>query len=206
MSVPLLFVGRSFARRAAARIATSVTVLPPDWRPTLIVALGCPPLSRSGAPSRFLIGRAEAAAAAHHALGGPTILCSGRVRGGTAARHPGDPTTTASGRGPIEDEPEALAALIERANVPPDRIARDREALRTLDSIDFLVRHHGHERILLVSQAYHLPRVLHLARARGLDAFGLVAPGPAPGRRERLREALGRLRALFDVGFGPRGR
>ena len=181
--------------------------------PTLIVALGCPPRTRSGRPSRYLIGRASAAAAAFHSLckdrredlgEGPRaklrevpILCSGRI----TAPGPGENAGTDE-----TDEAEALAVLLEAARVPRASILFDRRAARTIDTIHHLAEHHGSARILIVTQAFHLPRALFLARARGLEAWGLAAPGPTPGWRGQLREGLGRMRAVWDVGIRWRRR
>jgi SanA protein len=176
------------------RILASLDALAAIDPPDLIVALGCPPRTRSGRPSRYLEGRARAAAAAHHVLGGRPILCTGRVRPASAGETEGS------------DEVEALVGLLVAARIPDGAILRDRAAIRTIDSIDHLAREHADRRLLLVSQAFHLPRVLYLARSRGLDAWGLAAPGPSPGWRGRLREQLGRLRAVWDVGVARRGR
>lgn len=176
------------------RILDSLDALAGIDPPDLIVALGCPPRTRSGRPSRYLDGRARAAADAHHALGGRPILCTGRVRPASAGGVEGS------------DEVEALVALLVAACIPEDVILRDREAVRTIDSIDHLAREHADRRVLLVSQAFHLPRVLYLARSRGLDAWGLTAPGPMPGWRGQWRERLGRARAVWDVGVARRGR
>ena len=163
-------------------------------RADLIVALGCPPRARNGRPSPYLVGRARASAAAYHTLGNVPILCSGRVV-------PAKDAPAAS-----SDEAEALAELLIAAGVPRDSMRFDRDAARTIDTIDHLARGYADKRILLVSQPFHLPRILFLARARGLDAWGLAAPGPIPGWRGRLREVLGRLRAVWDVAVLRRGR
>lgn len=169
-------------RRARARRlpVTALSALPTDARPSLIVVLGCPPRTRRGHASRYLTGRAEAAAAAYHALRTVPILCSGRA-------------------GAEGDEIEALIALLEAARVPRAALRFDPAALRTIDTIDHLALRYGGERILLVTQPFHLPRTLFLARARALEAWGLPAPGPKPGWRTRLREGLGQLRAVWDV-------
>ena len=176
------------------RILSSIDSLAAGARPDLIVALGCPPRTHSGRPSGYLIGRARAAAAAYHALGGVPILCSGR----TGAAH-SDGTEGS-------DEAEALASLLVAANVPRESLLFDREATRTIDTIDHLAQWHAGSRIVLVSQRFHLPRVLFLARSRYLDAWGLPAPGPTPGLRGQLREGLGRLRAVWDVAITRRSR
>lgn len=185
-------VARRLERRARARSVADVDALPVDARPDLLVVLGCPPSTRRGRANPHLLTRAAAAARAYHALGGIEVLCSGHARAPDA-----DPT----GSG---DEATALARLLAAAGVPPATIRLDRRARRTLDTIDYLAEHHARARLLIVSQAFHLPRVLFLARARALDAWGLAAPGPRPRGRNRLREALGRLRALFDVFVAPR--
>lgn len=182
-----LGASRRFAAQAVSRTVPSPTALPAEGHPDLVVVLGCPTHTRAGHPSRFLAGRAVAGAAAYHALGEPPVLCSGR------------------GGADSDDESAALAALLGAQRVPLAKIALDRGARRTLDTLDYLAEHHPHERILLVTQAFHLPRVLFLARSRRLDAWGLVAPGPAPGWRARRREELGQLRALWDVALGRRG-
>ncbi len=155
--------------------------------PTLIVALGCPPRTPSGRPNRHLIGRATAAAAAFHHLREVPVLCSGRAPG------PGESEGA--------DEAEALATLLETARVPRTSILFDRRAARTIDTIEHLAEHHRDDRILIVTQAFHLPRALFLARMQGLEAFGLAAPGPTPGWRGELREGLARMRAIWDVGI-----
>lgn len=175
------------------RVLSSLDSLATDVRPDLVVALGCPPRSRNGRPSGYLIGRVRAVAAAYHALGGVPILCSGRGEDmlGSARSQRAE----SEGR----DEVEALAALLVAANVPREALLFDRRAQRTIDTIDHLADRHPGARIVLVSQPFHLPRVLYLARSRRLDAWGLPAPGPTPGPRGQLREGLGRLRAVWDV-------
>jgi SanA protein len=90
------------------------------------------------------------------------------------------------------------AALI-TAGVPSCEIGVDGRAARTIDSIDHVALYHCDEPVVFVSQAFHLPRVLYLARDRGLDAWGLAASGRLRGLRPRLRETLARLRAIIDL-------
>jgi len=88
--------------------------------------------------------------------------------------------------------------------VPRAAIRLDRAALRTIDSVDHLAAHYAGVPVLLVSQPFHLPRLLFLAQCRGVVAWGLDAPGPRPGLRTRLREDFACLRALADVGIARR--
>jgi len=186
-----IMISFTLERRARRRSIRSLAEL---GRADLIVALGCPPKTRNGRPSPYLVGRARATAAAYHTLGNVPILCSGRVVPANSA-HSGS-----------SDEAEALAELLIAAGVPRESMLLDRDAARTIDTIDHLARGYAGKRIVLVSQPFHLPRILFLARARGLDAWGLAAPGPTPGWRGRLREGLGRLRAVWDVAVARRGR
>ena len=142
--------------------------------------LGCTPRLRSGTLNRYFTERAASAAAAYHARPDRRILCTGRVA------KDGD------------DEAEALLELLASASVPRSAIDLDRESERTIDSIDFVATHHPDRPILFVTQAFHMPRVLFLARRRGLEAWGLVARGPRPGIRVRTREYLAWTRALLD--------
>ncbi|MFO0689602.1 MAG: ElyC/SanA/YdcF family protein [Myxococcota bacterium] len=186
----IALLSSALERHARARRVASAAALPDPRRPDLIVVLGCPPRARDGRPNRHLTGRARAAAEAFHALGSVPLLCSGRGLEGASER----------------DEVEALAALLAEAGVPPTALRFDRAARRTIDTIDHLAAHHADARILLVTQAFHLPRTLFLARTRGLDVWGLAAPGPEPGWRGRLREGLGQLRAIADVARSRRSR
>jgi len=164
-------------RSTAVRILTTLDGLP---RNTLIVALGCPPVTRSGRPNRYLLGRVAAAAEAYHRDPSRDVLCTGR-------RQPDG-----------IDEAKTLAQELIRAGVAESSIALDSSSRRTIDSIAHLRSAHRSRPILLVTQAYHLPRALFLARRAGLDAYGWPANSPRPDRRARTREALSRVRAILE--------
>jgi len=173
----LFAAGRGIERVSRTRLLRSLDSLPESAR---IVVLGCRPLARDGGPNLLLVGRVAAAAAAYHRATDGRVLCSGRL----------DPCG-------LHEADEMTRALV-AAGVPRKAIELDRDASRTLDSIRYLQAHHAEEPIVLVSQAFHLPRALFLAERAGLEASGLPAGGPRPARRVRLREALARARAVFD--------
>ena len=179
----LLLLASHLAARRIDRIAGSRTLASLGEIPenTRIVVLGCTPRLRTGHPNRYFTERAAAAAAAYHHDPRTRILCTGRVGGDGI------------------DEAEALAELLVSARVPRSAIDIDAGSERTIDSIDFVASHDANRPILLVTQAFHMPRALYLARRRGLDAWGLVARGPEPGIRGRARERLARIRALLDL-------
>jgi vancomycin permeability regulator SanA len=71
-----------------------------------------------------------------------------------------------------------VAAMQGRAiseGVPPSLVNLDYAGLRTYDSCYRAAAIFGIHRATLVTQRYHLPRALFLARSFGIDAVGLVA-------------------------------
>jgi len=178
-------------QRSADRTAASLDQLPSGAR---IVVLGCPTHSRSGDPNRYFVARIAAAAAAYH-------HAASRADSADFATH----RLLCSGWDAQGEATELCEALI-GAGVPRDEISIDGKAARTIDSIRHVATHHADERIVFVSQAFHLPRVLYLARDRDLDAWGLRAKGRLHGLRPQLREALARLRAIVEIGMRMRRR
>lgn len=197
-SLALLIVGLPIAasvwmrRRSAGRTPASLDELPADAR---IVVLGCPARSRTGDPNRYFVSRISAAAAAYH----HSESRSHRKIDGARSR------VLCSGWDAHGEATELAEALI-AAGVASERLSVDGRAARTIDSIDYVAIQHADEKIVFVSQAFHLPRVLFLARSRGLDAWALRAEGRLHGLRPRLRETFARLRSIIDLGLrsGPR--
>lgn len=104
------------------------------------------------------------------------------------------------------DEPTAMrAGLIERG-VPARVIYRDPAGFRTLDSVQRARDVFGLKRLVIVSQDFHLARALYLARAAGLDAWGLEAATATREWREELIIIGSALLAYFDVWRGRRAR
>ena len=94
------------------------------------------------------------------------------------------------------------------AGVPAARIYRDYAGFRTLDSIVRAKEIFGQERVIVVSQPFHLSRALFLARWHGLDDDGFAA-ADVPlrfGVRTYLREIAARVAAILDLlrGTEPR--
>jgi SanA protein len=90
------------------------------------------------------------------------------------------------------------------AGVPPQRIYRDYAGFRTLDSVLRARSIFGQERVIVVSQRFHLERAIFLAAENGLSFQGFEAKD-APLRYEvttKIREAGARLWALSDVLIG----
>jgi SanA protein len=136
-----------------------------------------------GVPSRELAARLETALALHRAGRVGKIVVSGLVTGNY-------------------DEPHAMAAWLEARGVPPADIVVDgggRRTSATMANASAL----GVRSALIVSQGYHLPRALYLARHAGIDALGVPAPARRNGWLDRLRpfvrETAARVEALVEV-------
>lgn len=103
------------------------------------------------------------------------------------------------------NEPRDMKNDLVARGIPANLITCDFAGLRTLDSVQRVVRVFGQSRVVLVSQRFHLQRALFLADHAGLSAVGLVAdevPSTWWRLRARLREILARDAAIVDVVFG----
>ena len=175
------------ADRADDRIASSIESLTPE---DVGLVLGSSRLLRGNLANPYFDNRIEAAAALFKSGKVKYLVVSGnQARGGREAGGYDEPT----------DMRDALVA----AGVPPQRIYRDYAGFRTSD----LLRARsvfGQERVIVVSQRFHLERALFLAAEHGLSFQGFEAKD-APFRYDfttKIREAGARLWALSDVAIG----
>ena len=145
-------------------------------------------LNPDGSPSPFLAGRLEVAKALYDSGRARVILVSGDNR---VASH---------------DEPTAMRDWLLARGIPADAVVRDFAGRDTYDSCTRAGRIFGVERVLVVSQGYHLPRAVTTCRAVGLDAEGVgdwtarrySAQWTAGDRREKLAAA----KTVLDVVTG----
>lgn len=110
------------------------------------------------------------------------------------------------------DEPAVMAAWLESRGVPARDIVLDRGGYRTAASMADAAAM-GVRSLLVVSQPYHLPRALYLARHAGIDAVGVPAregTRPLPNLiHVTAREAAARAETVVEVlirgvrGAGP---
>ena len=108
-----------------------------------------------GTPSSFLAARLEL---------GRRLLEAGTVR---VLLLSGDASA------PEYDEPAAMRTYLVAAGVPAERLVLDPYGYDTYDSCVRAGRVFGVQRLIVVTQAYHLPRAVATARAVGLDAVGV---------------------------------
>ena len=136
-------------------------------------------LNPDATPSPFLAGRLEVARALYASGRARVILVSGDNR---VANY---------------DEPTAMRDWLVAHDVPADAVVRDFAGRDTYDSCTRAKRIFGVERVLVVSQGYHLPRAVTTCRAVGLDAEGVgdwtaqryPAQWSAGARREKVAAA-----------------
>ena len=167
---------------ASTRAATASGAEAAPVRPYAIV-LGNR-VFEDGSPSRELAARLETALAVYRAGRAGKVIVSGRIG--------------ADGY----DEPDAMAAWLRARGVPAGDIIVDggghRTAATMADAAALGVR-----AALVVTQGYHLPRSLYLARHAGIDAMGVPAPArTAAGLlavKVFFREALARAETLLEV-------
>lgn len=93
--------------------------------------------------------------------------------------------------------------LLERG-VAPEDVQSDHAGFRTLDTCARMARVWNLDReegIIFISQSFHLPRTIYLARKWGLNPIGISANGEGWNTRpgDHLRESLARVKAWLDV-------
>jgi vancomycin permeability regulator SanA len=111
---------------------------------------------------------------------------------------------------PGYDEPTAMAHWLVQRGVPAADVVADMGGYRTAATMAGTAAM-GKRSILVVSQAYHLPRALYFARHAGLDAVGVPADNRRAGRFDWLkvsfRETMARAESVVEVAVrGVRGR
>lgn len=102
---------------------------------------------------------------------------------------------------PYYDEPTAMKAALEQRGIPPSSIVLDYAGFRTLDSVIRAHRVFGVTECTIVTDDFHLPRALYIARHEGLDAIGYQTE-PLPSSvspRTHIREIGSRALAWFDI-------
>lgn len=117
---------------------------------------------------------------------------------------------------PEYDEPEAMRQHLGNAGVRDDQLILDPYGLDTYDSCVRARDVYGVDRLVVVTQTYHLPRAVGTARLIGLDAVGvgdrtvrLREDGAGlnePWARGWRRDQVACVKTLWDVGTRRRPR
>ena len=118
------------------------------------LVLGTSRLERGGFANPYFLNRIEAAAALYKSGKVKYLIVSGNQSGGGRANGG-------------YDEPTDMRDALVAAGVPAKAIYRDYAGFRTLDSVLRAHEVFGQERVIIVSQHFHLARALFLAKSHG---------------------------------------
>lgn len=99
------------------------------------------------------------------------------------------------------NEPLLLKKELEEQGVKPSAMTMDFAGFRTLDSIVRSKEVFGQDSLVIVTQSFHLPRALFIAKHHQIQAIGFTAPGPLPPKMW-FREVLARTVAVVDIVLG----
>lgn len=147
------------------------------------VVLGTAARVADGRANLFFLPRMEAAAA---------LFKAGKVK---ALIVSGDNSTQ------NYDEPTEMKRVLVQMGVPEEKIVCDYAGFRTLDSVVRAKEVFGQSHVIFVSQKFHNARAVYLAKAFGMDAWGLNA-SDVPVKlsvKTFLREKLACVKAMLDV-------
>jgi SanA protein len=174
-------------RASAGRVFHSLAAVPVG---EVGLVLGTSKETRHGKPNLHFNQRIEAAAALYRA---------GKVR-----------HLLVSGDNHIAsyDEPDDMRAALIAAGVPAGAITCDYAGFRTLDSVVRAKDVFGLARCTIISEEFHCPRALWIARQHGLDAIAFAAPDvglKSWSLRADAREQLARSWCAVDLYVLHRG-
>lgn len=142
-----------------------------------VVVLGCQVRS-DGSPSHMLEDRLKRSVALYEAGAAPKLLMSGDH--GTVTY----------------DEVNAMKRYALEAGVPSEDVFMDHAGFSTYETVYRAKEIFGADKVIIVTQRYHLYRALYIAQALGIEAYGVAADyRQYSGQFARdLREVLARVK------------
>ena len=109
---------------------------------------------------------------------------------------------TGDGVDASHDEVTPVALLLEAAGVPSEAIMRDPEGLSTYESMRRAKEVHGITSAMIVTQPFHLPRSIFLARWFGIEAYGTPTSDWTGRSRDHVREYFATVKAVIEAFVG----
>lgn len=102
------------------------------------------------------------------------------------------------------NEVSAMRKYAIKHGVASDDVVRDFAGFRTYDSVYRAKEIWGLDRVLIVSQQFHLPRAIYIAQSMDMDAYGIAASETRYRvlAKLKIRERLAWLLAWVDVQAG----
>ena len=176
-----LAANRTCQNAAAGRIFTSLEMIPPN---NVGLVLGTSKLTRSGKPNLHFNQRITAAAALYHDGKVHHLLVSGDNH---IASY---------------DEPTDMRDALVAAGVPAEAITCDYAGFRTLDSVVRSKEIFNLQKCTIITEKFHSPRAVWIARQHGLDAIAFAAPDvglKSWSLRADVREQLARNWCAVDL-------
>ena len=180
--VGLVFMAERICQSAArGRVFRSIVSIPTNG---VALVLGTSKTTRNGNPNLHFKQRIDAAAALYRAGKVKHLLVSGdnHVRS--------------------YDEPTDMRDALIAAGVPANAITCDYAGFRTLDSVMRARSVFGLTSFVIVTEEFHCPRALWIARRHGLDAVAYAAPDVPMASwsvRVKARESLARVLCAVDL-------
>jgi SanA protein len=152
-------------------------------RREVALVLGTSKRSAPGTPSQHFENRLAAAAA---------LFASGKV---------GRILVSGHRESDYYDETRDMVAGLKALGVPESALITDDRGDRTLDSVERARTAFGFDRLVIVSDDFHVNRALFIADRRGLDAIALRSKSVdyEDSRKVRLRECFARVKAVLDL-------
>ena len=153
-----------------------------------ILVLGCK-VNPDGTPSMMLTNRVEKGIELYEKTGIKILLS-------------GDHDTKGY------DEVNTMKDMV-KDNIPKKDIFLDHAGLSTYDSIYRAKNIYGINKMIIVTQKYHLYRALYIASKLGIEAYGIEAdniPYPFINIKNEIREVLARDKDFFKLIFKPKSK
>ena len=100
------------------------------------------------------------------------------------------------------NETKTMQKDLIKAGVPKSAILLDHAGFRTFDSVVRAKEYFKKDDFIIISQSFHLPRALFIAKARGIKAIGFETKDIKFTKTYyamQLREVFARFKALLDV-------
>ena len=99
------------------------------------------------------------------------------------------------------NEPTTMLNDLVDMGIPENRIVQDFAGFRTLDSMVRSKEVFGQQKVIVISQRFHVERALFLAKNKGIDAIGFCAKDVSKsyGFKTRIREYFARIKMFADL-------
>lgn len=174
----VLTVSFSMVKVTTSAIVTADTLPEEEYDCILVLGAG---VRADGSPSDMLRDRVTVAVELYEATGAPLLM---------SGDHTGN-----------YNEVGVMKALAVEMGVPSEDIFLDHEGYSTYESLYRAKKVFCADKILLVTQEYHLHRALYIARELGLNAEGISADLRPYIKQKQysLREHLARFKDLFTA-------